>query len=118
MMKKSMEKKMVDLKMTKAEKKKQYEVSESSTNNYPWETSIRFDAKMVNKLGLEGLKAGDEVYVMAMGKVTQVQVKDSDNSEKPTSLSIQLQRMAVSSTEDYEADMRKEEAKKVFKKDA
>ena len=108
--------KMVNLEMTKAEKKREmdYKPDPATAPSYPWGTAMDLEAKLVKKLGLESMDSGDMVHIYAVGKITTIRAVDKGKSDKAVSMTIQFQEMSVESPEDSHKKMRKEIAKQVY----
>lgn len=92
--------KMQDMKLSKAEKKREGygspSVGASSGPDYPWGLSINLDTAALKKLGIDELPdAGEECMITAVGKVTNV--SSSANEKKgERSVSIQVTKLCVS----------------------
>ena len=111
-----MQKKMTDLKITKSLKRQRASLSSIDSNNYPWGTELSLDASMVKKLGIEGFEPGDMVSIHAVGKITGKNISDQADSEKVTSMNIQLQKMVVMSEDDEKAKTRNQAAEEAYGK--
>lgn len=107
--------KMTDMKMSKAEKKKDMEVccGSNSGPDYPWGLSINLDEAALNKLGITELPdAGAECDVMAVGKVTSVSSSASDGDTRRR-VEIQITNLRVTFVDTDDA---KERFAKGYKK--
>ena len=110
---------MVDLKLTKADREKlnslgPQPVRDNDGPEYPYGLSISIDTDLIKKLGIEAMEVGDTVMVHAMGKVVRKSVTEKGDSDKATSIEIQLQQMSIETEEDAGKKMRKDIANEVF----
>jgi len=68
-------------------------------NEYGWGTSIRLEGDIVERLGLEGVGAGEKVAVRGIGFIQSVSQNDDSEHGKRMEVSIQLTDMAASKEE-------------------
>lgn len=102
--------KLVDLKRTPKEAKKENEIS-YKPSPYGYGTSITLDGDQLKKLGIADLPdVGDECSIVAIGKVTSASMSASENSGEKTSLSIQITRMKVDAMPESAAKQKSEAA--------
>lgn len=103
-MKPSKPMKMVDMKMSKREKKRRFSSPVANGPDYPWGLSLSLDSAALAKLGIEELpEAGEEWVIHATGKVTRV--SESANEKKTErSVEVQITRLALISEEDGMAE--------------
>jgi hypothetical protein len=95
---------MVSLKQTKAEHKKAMQGPHSPGEPaYPWGTCLRFDSKrLIEKLGLNELKAGDEVRLHAKAKVARLATTATDKGDDYTEMELQVTDLEVMDTNGYD----------------
>ena len=87
--------KLKSTKLTKAEAKKQYEVTDSPDfEEYPYGTRINLDKVLSKRFGADSLNAGDKVEIRAVGKVVSINIYDTEK-EKSRHVEIQLTSMAI-----------------------
>ena len=92
--KSKMLKSLVDLRRSKKERTA---IESSESEPYPYGTRINFDQEEVAKLGIESLKAGQQVDLVATGTVTSVNVREEENGKKSHDISIQIKKAKINS---------------------
>lgn len=98
--------KMVNLKETKAEAKRNMPqaVGQGSRPDYPWGTRISFDSKrLIDELGLDELEAGDFVTIRAKAKVVSISTNSDDKGDDTMRLEMQITDMVLLDTNDHKA---------------
>lgn len=96
--------KLVSLKMSKKEREAQHEpLSESDEDKYPWSTRMHLDADTVDKLGLAGCRAGEEVEIQAVAVVRSVTSNDVEGRGHKVTIDLQMTDMGASKPGDTEA---------------
>lgn len=97
--------KLIDLKLPKRsieELKTSAPLNEEGPR-YPYGFRLTFEADEVEKLpGLEKMKIGEKVKVEGLGEVTSIRMNEVKDQKKRYSVEIQLQKIGVASTENYE----------------
>lgn len=109
-------KSLVDMKMSKAQKKDMMPtaVGADSGPDYPYGIRLQLDSGSLDKLGMSKLpKVGAKVMVHAMGVVTSVSQHESKNNDS-RNVEIQLQEMGVESAEPVTKAERNEMARESF----
>lgn len=108
---------MIDLKLSKSDKKKKYEpknIGIGDGENYPWGFTLNVEKPQIKKLGLDNFKGGDMVEINAIAKITLVRTEDTGKSDDYQSMSIQIQKIEFMTMDDANKKMRKAVAKEVF----
>ncbi len=107
--------KMIDLKMTKTEQKRRDTgMPVAERDRYPWGTALDLDSAHIKKLDLGDKNAGDMVEIHAIGKITRVNVKDEGKSDQTKNMSIQIQKIEITSPENANKKVRKDVEKEVY----
>lgn len=115
---------MVDMKMSKADMEKEAPTAAGPGERepYPYGLCLNLDKASLAKLGFSELpEVGEEFYIMAVGKVTNVNQSASENGDH-SSMSIQITEMCVDNepthkgekTETRKAESREKGAKTVL----
>ena len=94
--------KLIDFKVTAAEKKKRAkEIKDGPTpqdyeDSYPYNLRISLDKELLKKVpAAKKLKGGQMVDIVARAKVTEVRITDTDGSQEPERIEIQIQKMGI-----------------------
>lgn len=95
--------KLVDLKISKKEKKKMTETIGIDDSKYPWGLRLNFDNEMVDKIPmLKNVQAGQDISGMIKGKVVEISVNDSENGGKRHRVEIQVQKIGFNDKSSYD----------------
>jgi len=95
---------LTNIKNTKADKKKNRgECAISSHEDYPYGLRIELNDEVLSKLGMKMPGVGEEMKVVAVGKVTSVSENQNERSRN-RSVSIQLQKVEVKPTKKATAE--------------
>ena len=87
--------KLVDLKMTKKEKKESAPTAVSGMPDYPWGTRLSLNDEALEKLGMKTLpRVGDKVQVTGVGVITSVSQHESEKRED-RNVEIQIQQIGI-----------------------
>jgi hypothetical protein len=87
--------KLVDLKLTKKEKKESAPCAVSGMPDYPWGTRLSLNDEALDKLGMKTLpRVGDKVSVTGVGVITSVSQHESEKRDDRC-VEIQIQQLAV-----------------------
>lgn len=87
---------MIDLKMTKKQKKEASSAVDVDSPEYPFGTSLDFQKEQINKLpALKSADVGDKVEVHGIGKITSIHTSDSDSGDSHHSVVIQIQKIEI-----------------------
>ena len=87
--------KLVDLKLTTAEKKKEAGVA-MSDNDYPWGLSLSLDKEALDKLGVTTLpQVGGEFHFLAVAEVTSVNQSASVTQSADCRVGLQIKMMQI-----------------------
>lgn len=97
---------MIDLKLSKTDKKKAKEVPLLG-EDYPYGTRLRFENETIQKIpALQDVKAGTVFTIKAIGKVTEVrEVRITDNADKKKNyenVEIQVQKIEIGNADEAE----------------
>lgn len=93
---------MINLKKTKEQLKKERKGMDHlaqpySGDEYPWGSRLRFEKPEIDKLdALKKAQAGDQVKIVAVGKVIEVSTSSSENTNGRHSVEVQIQKIEVS----------------------
>ena len=91
--------KMVDMKISKAEKKRSQNdimpASLSSGERYPYGLQIRLDNDSMKKLGIELPEVGEEVTVYAKADITEASANETSEGGKRLSCTLQITRLQI-----------------------
>ena len=103
--------KMIDMKFTKADKKKLNSPMAvvDSHQEYPWGLNLNLDNAALKKLGIDDLPdAGDLCSIQAIGKVVRVSQSASEKNNGERSVEIQITNLALVSQDVEKAERSKE----------
>lgn len=108
---------MINLKMSKKDKEKEYPVEATNIDipDYPYGFCLSVDNKYVEALGLSDVEAGTKVSISGVGKVVGVNIDESE-SDRTEHVRIQIQKIEVELDEDTEKRVRREVEKEVYGK--
>lgn len=113
-----MKSKMIDLKMTEKQAKKNYGLaspSKADMPKYPYGTSLSFNKEQIEKIdALQGAKVGDMLHVNGMGKVVSVSQRDHGRGSGHRDVEIQIQKIEIMPQKSAAKKMRDEVGKEVF----
>lgn len=100
--------KMVDMKLSKTEKKDTMPCSVDNAPNYPYGCRLSLDSAALEKLGITSLpKVGAKLMIEALGVVTSVSQHESKDNDS-RHVEIQLQEMSVERAEPLSKEERNE----------
>lgn len=86
---------LVDLKLSKKDRKEEMQPAPSNGPDYPYGTSLTLDTDELKKLGISDLpEVGDEYTVNAIGKVTRVSSNASGSAESQ-SMELQITKLEL-----------------------
>lgn len=90
--------KLVDMKQSKSEKRKDMGISPATKPGYPYGLELRLGHEELKKLGLDisKFKAGEPVAIAAQGSITNIRSSDSERDGKNNSIEIQLKKVSLS----------------------
>lgn len=75
-------------------KGKNTDMSMPDEEDYPYGTRVHVDDDLVSDLGLEGMEVGDEVEIVAFGKV-ESRHESASTSDEHKSVSIQMTQLGI-----------------------
>jgi hypothetical protein len=98
--------KLVSLKMTKAEREKQYEPSKMAEDApiYPWGLTVNLDDATIEKLGNVPMTVGAEVMIHAYACVTSSEDRQTEGDSHRRSVSLQIKEMALAPYDEKKSD--------------
>ena len=101
---------MIDLKLSKAEKKETESPKEiSEGNEYPYGTELRFRNESIQKIKtLQNIKAGTMLNIKALGKVIEVRITDKEKGKSYESVEIQIQQISIEIANEAEESFNEE----------
>lgn len=109
---------LVDLKLSKAEKKEQVSENKAPRMEYPWGLSISLDEDTMEKLGIKGVPGvGDEFHFVCVAHVTSARQSEYEESGMSKSIDLQLSDMAIIKHEAADEDDPDDSAAKESKED-
>ena len=88
---------LVSMKMSKKEAEAETKPSPDDLPAYPWGLNIHLGDDEIKKLGAEDLKAGDEVSITCVAKVTGSSSNQSLLGESHNCIDLQITEMEISS---------------------
>jgi hypothetical protein len=92
---------MISLKRTKKEIKKTRNVeiaSDSSYDEYPWGTKLRFEEDEISKIKeIQGLNVGDSVFINAIGSVVEKSEHSRTKGKDNKTIEIQIEKISIDS---------------------
>lgn len=92
--------KLVDLKRTAKERKKNSEPMKISGDDYPYGLTVHLDHEALEKLGIKNLpKAGGKVMLHAHAHVKSTEDRTEDGGKRRRSMSLELRKMALEATQ-------------------
>jgi hypothetical protein len=105
---------MIDLKLSKKEKKKPMQPIVGKDPEYPWGTTLNFEKEQIEKLNLGDMEVGDMVSISGAGKIISIHSEERDKETGYKSMGIQIQKLEVTSKETAAKKMRKEVAEEIW----
>ena len=100
---------MINLKLSKADKKEMEKAVSIGDDNYPWGTRLRFENDTIKKIPfLQDVKAGTTVDIKAIGKVTEVRITDTEKGKSYENVEIQLQKIDLGNANEAEESFKEE----------
>lgn len=109
---------LVDLKLSKSEKKEAMEVPRSSGPTYPYGLCLDLNEDTLEKLGIKDLPGvGDEMHFIAVAHVTSARSSEYEESGLSKSICLQISDMAIIKREKASEDSPNDSAHKESKED-
>lgn len=106
--------KLISLELDKAEAKAEAgEPCKAEAPRYPYGTSLYLDEVALKKLGLD-VEVGDEVNIVAVGKVTGMSSHEDADGGKHETLDIQLTSMSVEDPDEADEALESPTARKLY----
>jgi len=104
---------MIDLKLSKSDKKKEAGIGPSAYKgpDYPWGFRIQFNESQIQKIDAfkdKDIEVGEMVVITAIGKVVEVRITDRDGEKKQENVEIQIQKIDVVLRNEAEAAFKEE----------
>ncbi len=110
--------KLVDLKLSKREKKEEMEPPREYGPDYPYGLSLSMGEDVLDKLGIKKIPGvGDEFHFIVVAHVTSARQSEYEESGLEKSISLQISDMAVMKHEDSDEDDPDDSAAKESRED-
>ena len=96
---------MINLKLSKAAKKKMDKTIEASSTDreYPYGTVLRFENETIQKIPfLQNVKAGTTVDIKGIGKIVEVRITDTEKGKNYENVEIQVQKIELGNANEAE----------------
>lgn len=102
---------MINLELSKTEKKKMNQPMEASLSGeeYPYGTRLRFENESIQKIAvLKDIKAGTMLDIKAIGKVIEVRITDQEKGKNYENVEIQIQKVDIGKANEAEESFKED----------
>lgn len=99
---------LVDMKRSKAERKKESMPSHIGGDDYPYGLRVNLDHESLQKLGIDKLPSvGDKLHLHAHAHVVSAEERSTEGGKKHRSVSLELRKMHVGDSGDETAQQKR-----------
>ena len=100
---------MINLKLSKAEKKEQEKAYSIGEESYPYGTRLSFQSQLIKKIPfLQKVKGGAIVNIQAIAKATEIRIRDKGKGDERENVEIQIQKIDIGSANEAEESFNEE----------